>query len=56
MTTKADKDVHGRSLRGFDTWAEYAAEEPPAEVTNRLLAELINTLDDINHKLGDTNE
>lgn len=56
MTTKSDRDAYGRSLRGFATWEEYAAEEPPAEVTNRLLAELINTLDDINQKLGDTNE
>lgn len=56
MTTKSDRDAYGRSLRGFATWAEYAAEEPPAEVTNRLLAELINTLDDINHTLKENNQ
>ena len=41
--------------RGYSTWREYVAEEPPVELTNRLLAELVDTLDDIRNELNEMN-
>lgn len=42
--------------RGYAVWRDYIDEEGHAEIRNRLLAELVDTLDEINQKLGDTNE
>lgn len=41
--------------RGYTVWRDYQ-DEAPEDLANRLLAELVDTLDEINQKLGDNNE
>lgn len=41
--------------RGYSTWHDYSDIEPPVELMNRLLAELVDTLDDIRNELNTMN-